>query len=286
MAPSIRNWYANESSRDRGGLAHDWENDEPYERTPDSWLDDLELTRADGLYRRPAPRQRSVASGSSPRSGAPAEPRQNAPAAPRGTRPAARGQTRPAAPRGTRPAARGQTPPAAPREARPAARGQTPPAAPRRDVAASGDSLRVAVHVLRTLIPGIGAKGLTRLVRGHGWPSATKVAVQSIIEGLQSGPRPAPAAGDPATLPTVIAVMRSAAGVRGGDDATLRALRRCGWAHVTRAQVAAAQAPWHASSPSGPAEARRVDDRSRMQRAEVCPSCNTAISVLATCRCS
>jgi hypothetical protein len=239
MTPSIRNWYANESSRDRGGLAHDWENDEPYERTPDSWLDDLELTRADGLYRRPAPRQRSVASGSLRSSGVPTAPRQPRPVAPRHP-----------------------------------------------DVPSSGDSLDVAVHVLRTLIPGIGTKGLTRLVRGHGWPSATKAAVQAITEELQSGRRPAPVSSDRATLAMVIGVMRSAADVKGGDDVVIGALRRCGWTHVTRAQVAAARAPWHASSPSGPAEAGRVADRSPIHRADVCPSCNTAISVLARCRCS
>jgi hypothetical protein len=37
---SIRNWYANESARDHGGSGYDWENDDPIDRTPDSWLDD------------------------------------------------------------------------------------------------------------------------------------------------------------------------------------------------------------------------------------------------------
>jgi hypothetical protein len=60
---SIRDWFDNASARERGGFRYDWRDDDPIDRTPDSWLDNLSPAGgrpAPAAPARPAIRNRSA----------------------------------------------------------------------------------------------------------------------------------------------------------------------------------------------------------------------------------
>lgn len=61
MPRSIDDWYANAWATEQDP-AHDWENDDPFDHSVDSWLDDLPAQPIDNGHgaRTPAPRQRAT----------------------------------------------------------------------------------------------------------------------------------------------------------------------------------------------------------------------------------
>jgi hypothetical protein len=244
----INDWYLNAESQGSDRPGYDWENDDPPDRTPDSWLD--RLGQRDEM-----PPQRIRRDGRSTRSPrVSAKPATHIAAQPRG-------------------------------------------------------NLAEAARAVLAAEPGLSYRAVAGRLRQRGWPAVTradvgKVLARSASDPQQSAPRVASKRQSSANLPLrdIATAARAILTAKPGlsYQAVAERLQRNGWPTITRAHVSRALKTTSRLRLSEPENQRTGRQRTRaearflgrlaranpMPRAEICPSCGTAVSISGLCRCS
>ncbi len=157
--------------------------------------------------------------------------------------------------------------------------------------------LAAAARRIRANVVGISMAWLTQRLRQNGWPDVTEERVRSALHGRRTAQ---PAAPRPILFPIERAPARPAVKRAAGTSrpplaaeigrlqaahhgiaikGLTRRLRADGWWDVTQDQV-------RTMLEATPATRRSRPDHSEPRRADTCPSCGTAISILGICRCS
>jgi hypothetical protein len=206
------------------------------------------------------------------------------------------------------------SPPPGQRTTGPSTTRSVPPQPP---AASKETELALAIRVIRKTTPGLTLEQLTEQVRRCGWPDATRAGMRVAVEELRETSRSN--ASTPLTQGRlshdlmIVAVRALHAMAPHADAADLtRLLRQYGW-HLTppeQVRVALAKvrprksanrakpqpSTKRAEKPRTPAPAQRRTrpgnpdhyrrDVTPLPKAEVCPSCGSAVSVLGTCHCS
>jgi len=262
---SIGDWYADAEGRYSDSPGHDWENDDPQDRNRDSWLDRLQ---------REEPRMPPPSQAAGRRSGASREAQRTAQSTGRVTRP-------------------------------------------------YFQDVVNAVHTLRAERPGIGDKTLLRRLRDQGY---TNVTQSDVRKALRQAPALAPSdrhrkgkqtkrvsalpvptgRPNPSARASDFAAAARTLWTKAPDlsiDELTRLLHGRGWTMFTEADVRKVlstlsprpspdRKPPRTAARKGkaikPRQLRRANSvaASPQPRADICPSCGVAVSLLGLCRCS
>ncbi|MBU2668219.1 hypothetical protein KOI35_32380 [Actinoplanes bogorensis] len=244
MARSIDDWYSDASGRRGGGPGHDAENDEPVDRTPDSWLDDL--------HRPQAPEHRRAPRAATPLRGRPDGVTRQTPTSPSATDPATTAELQRAAR-----AILTRRPHLKPRDLRNALRvklGWPGLSSDRVSEALGSKPGAMLAEDARSAMaknPGIDSKKLAAHLRERGWVKATPGTVRAALHQKTS-----------ATTEAMARKVRALDASRPGwrVAALTAVIRRKGWPAATEADVRAALRGEKTVPSSGPAHRPRPGD--------------------------